>query len=1126
MVTTKEIFISCSPRDEQIAQAACQALESGGHSCWIASRDLNSGLSAFGQAMQALRETRAVVLFLSEHSIASPDVLRVIEFAARQRQPIVSVRLDGTEWNGDFTRLLWECYKVDATKGNSDTERIASLIPEVEKALSIRPMAPVTEPESSPIRFGDFEILVDQQGRLEQLGKGGMGVTYKARQISLNRTVALKVITPELLGDQDVQQRFLREALTAAKIDHPNVATVYARGQEGDAYFYAMQFVDGVDLERYLRANGPLSIAQTLSVASQVAQALEAANTIGLIHRDVKPSNIMAIKSRRESLRIKLIDFGLAKNINPLSGESSFSSRNAVIGTLAFASPEQCRTAALDTRSDLYSLGVTLWYLLTGNLPFRGTAIEISGSHLYQEPPFTVLKDFPNGIVDLLRRLLAKDPAKRPQSPTELEELVEQLQTNLSPEILTAGFATTRIVTETAKPEFNQGTQSLIGSRAFQSYLAPKSHTTSDAHYLLLEEVREGIGGRLFRARDQQSIDRREFGIKYLHPEILANDESRELVVQQVRHIQRSPHQNLVRYHSVELAAASPFLVREWVHGFSLDSLLRWKQHLEPWELSALFEPLPSLLDRVSHEQFVLLQLSVAKLFLSLPNEIPAEQFPSLVKANGTDLSTAQLKLNPLSLGRLVRSTGSSSSSYGEQTVISTSRVMALKQANHNLRPKAPVQLLSHLIYESLTGHPPPEAYLHGDYRPISILNETGNQVLRRACIQASSETRFTNCTEFWTALRPELIGRAPRPVLPLTSSTVSTPDFATRNLADEAAERQRGAKSDHKSDVVQSNAGIAGPAPATNKVTPSESPSTANRKPKPGPKTVHIVLAAAGVFAALIALFLLTFALRILPGPAPVAVLPAATATPTPQPSIAESTPTATPTATPTPDLFAKAQALLDAHDYENASPLLTGAATAGNRDAMRLLGDLYFDGKGYKKDDQRAANWYQKAATAGDPTAMADLAFLYENGKGVPQDYDQAHYWYTKAAAAGEAHAMYRLGKFYEDGVNVQQDYRKAREWYQKAAEAGDVEAMFSLAGFYHHSNGGKKDDALAFQWYLKAANAGHIDAMANLAALYEKGWGVQQDYAEARKWYQKAADAGSPDAKRHLEALPQSK
>jgi serine/threonine protein kinase len=205
-----------------------------------------------------------------------------------------------------------------------------------------------------------------------------MGTTYKAVDMILNRPVALKVISAELLNSPQVKQRFLREAQAAALIHHPHVATIFQFGQQGDTYFYAMEYVEGEDLERYVARQGPLSPATSLGVVLQVAQALEAAQAREVLHRDIKPANIMAVANRVGTLDVKLIDLGLAKGgAAEALGVSKITRALDFIGNPAFASPEQCETKKLDIRSDIYSLGITLWYLLSDKRPFSGTVGEV-----------------------------------------------------------------------------------------------------------------------------------------------------------------------------------------------------------------------------------------------------------------------------------------------------------------------------------------------------------------------------------------------------------------------------------------------------------------------------------------------------------------------------------------------------------------------------------------------------------------------------------------------------------------------------------------------------------------------------------------------------------------------------
>ena len=228
------------------------------------------------------------------------------------------------------------------------------------------------------IVFGDFEIARHEDGSLWELGRGAMGVTYLAIDQVLHRKIALKVIeVPQgVRGSEAVRERFLREARAAAVLRHPNVAAVYQFGASADnsRCFYAMELVEGETLETRVRKEGPLNSQLVVEIGIQIAGALIAASGEGLIHRDLKPSNIM-LKTRRgagNELEVKIIDFGLAKAIANAGGEMDIT-HGEFVGTPNFASPEQFESVPLDVRSDIYSLGCTLWFALTGKNAIFGS---------------------------------------------------------------------------------------------------------------------------------------------------------------------------------------------------------------------------------------------------------------------------------------------------------------------------------------------------------------------------------------------------------------------------------------------------------------------------------------------------------------------------------------------------------------------------------------------------------------------------------------------------------------------------------------------------------------------------------------------------------------------------------
>src|SRR5882724_743377 len=305
-------------------------------------------------------------------------------------------------------------------------------------------------------RFGAYEIDCHADGSLCELGRGAMGVTYRATDTSLQRKVALKIIKTDIAErSADARERFIREARAAAALRHEHIATVYQFGMrlETGQYFYVMELIEGETLDDRVRRKGPLNSRTTIGIAEQVTSALAAAEKHGLVHRDLKPANLMLInaddpeamktdqaRSKRSKIRalrksgipvIKIIDFGLAKAFHTTTDPKSLT-HDRFVGTPAFASPEQFEHSALDVRSDIYSLGETLWFALTGKTPFAGrTLSEIHRAQKSDVLPTEQLKaaHVPHRLRSLLGSMLAFEPASRPGT----SELAARLQ-RCSPE--------------------------------------------------------------------------------------------------------------------------------------------------------------------------------------------------------------------------------------------------------------------------------------------------------------------------------------------------------------------------------------------------------------------------------------------------------------------------------------------------------------------------------------------------------------------------------------------------------------------------------------------------------------------------------------------------------------------
>ena len=269
-------------------------------------------------------------------------------------------------------------------------------------------------------RFDHYELVTGEDGKPVELGRGAMGVTYKAFDINLRCPVTLKVINERYIGDESARLRFLREARAAASVRHPNVASVFHLGRTGQNYFYAMEFVEGETLQNLIKCSGKLEIKLTLEIVAQVTAGLAAVHEQNLVHRDIKPTNIMVRLKEGGLVTAKIIDLGLAKTVDESASEAGISSPGAFAGTPEFASPEQFAGVGVDIRSDLYSLGVVLWEMLSGHVVFKGSPGEVMYQHQHVPLPLKQLESVPQPVVVLLEKLLEKDSARRFQSPDEL----------------------------------------------------------------------------------------------------------------------------------------------------------------------------------------------------------------------------------------------------------------------------------------------------------------------------------------------------------------------------------------------------------------------------------------------------------------------------------------------------------------------------------------------------------------------------------------------------------------------------------------------------------------------------------------------------------------------------------
>ena len=282
---------------------------------------------------------------------------------------------------------------------------------------------PLSDADLSNLRIGEFLLL-------RRLGSGGMADVYLAEQASLGRYVAVKVLKNDAIigGSEVLLRRFEQEARAAGGLSHPNLVQIITTGREGDISYIVQEYVAGLNLSQWVKKHGSPDFGTGLKWMQQVASALRAASEAGIVHRDVKPENIMV----NRACIAKVTDFGLAQLNQPSSPKMNLTQAGTTMGTPWYMSPEQIQGEKLDHRSDQYSLGVTCYHMFAGKPPFPGkNAVTVAVQHLKEDPvPLNSLRgDLPKAMCDVIHRMLQKKPADRFQTAAELETALDQLST-------------------------------------------------------------------------------------------------------------------------------------------------------------------------------------------------------------------------------------------------------------------------------------------------------------------------------------------------------------------------------------------------------------------------------------------------------------------------------------------------------------------------------------------------------------------------------------------------------------------------------------------------------------------------------------------------------------------------
>jgi serine/threonine protein kinase len=546
-------------------------------------------------------------------------------------------------------------------------------------------------------RYQQYEVLRRVDGSLWELGRGAMGITYKAFDTNLRCAVALKVINSTYLQSDTARQRFLREARAAAALRHPNVASVFNLSTDQDNYFYVMEFIDGETVEACVKRKGRLEPTEALNITLQVARALGAAARQRLVHRDLKPSNLMLVDEEGESV-VKVIDFGLAKTAKDSGEDTGTLTMAGFVGTPHFASPEQVEEGDLDIRSDIYSLGATLYFMVAGKAPFSGSVGQIMSQHLYKPINIEPLTDVPRCLIALIQRMLEKDRNLRPQTPRDLQNAVVDCLEELRG----------RSASDT-RGGLDETTPQSLGPGAFLAQ-----------NYRLIEELRESPERRQFLAEDVRG--KRLVRLLILNQQLVSDPQWFTQLQTAVERCRHTTHPMLRAIYSLESSGGHGILVEEHVPGPSLLDLLRSRSVLIAPEVVRLVNLLARLADHARAHQLEHVDLTLSGIHFIDRHSTSTGIQPDLLRRPLTTWEHMEPKVDAIDF------------SFASQM----DTLACQETLTGNAPPDRPhgsyVRSLSLLAYELLGG---PRATMEetSQYKPIAGLTEEGNTVLRRGLL-------------------------------------------------------------------------------------------------------------------------------------------------------------------------------------------------------------------------------------------------------------------------------------------------------------------------------------------------------------------------------------------------------
>lgn len=926
---------------------------------------------------------------------------------------------------------------------------------------------------------GNFQILLED-GRPVELGRGAMGVTYKARDKELGRTVVLKVISPKQELSSAVLERFKREAKIASRLKSPHVATIYGFGYFHGQPYFAMEFIEGETLEQRIKREKALDVRTALEVTRQIALALIEAKDVGIIHRDIKPSNVMLVETRYEpGFLVKLIDFGLARPESPNSQDCMLTlTQGGIVGTPYYASPEQLQESPVDIRSDLYSLGVTLFHMLTGEVPFQGTFAQVITKQIEYDPPLEKLQGCPICVVELLRRLLKKNPNERFAEPKELVEKIENCLKKLP-----QGEKVFVAKGSSLQPMFAQLYQLLGTKEDLENY----SHQVA-------REVQTGSEVEIFYLSSKIHIELLDFlkdFLEFSHPNF-----------RQVRAVFSEP----------------PAIVLERCDGVRLVELIRREQRFPLDVAAGIFAPVAEVIDALGDYRQGKIKLE----------KIPLDQvwiIPRVESAKELYGFAMQVKVDPVCIRDWVQRDMNTTMVGTEAAMYSFSSTERTKEHR--------IKVLAKFVYEVFSGGrnaPRRET----DWKPLSELSGEANHLLLRGLYRRE----FSSCKEFcenllrylpqWEGgkgargggggsgtIEKEVGYRAPIAPAPISVSLLQS---SSEEVSGKGVKRKwmplavvggavamvgvlalvigllvsfSGRKSKLSTSEVRER----------QLVTQLQQPADATLRATPAPTGAASPSPAVDLYSQR-----LEQAKSLEGQPDPVAAL-----------LVYSQLAVENPNDSRVVSGLERVSARIESENkpdgvfsgFGRARDALETAARLGSTSAMFLLGTNLS-----KTEPRTAFRYFQQAADKGNTEAMFRVADMLARGALGERDYNGAFQWYERAANQGHVAATTMLADCYLRGLGVERNPERAVQLLEVASNFGDTNAMDLLGDLIRRGVGvPQRDPARAFQLFKRAAELGDLDAQGNLGVMYMIGDGTPANPQKAVELWQDGAKKGNP-------------